>query len=193
VEEKVPRQGYILTAPGTSEGERLRQCWVTPDRPERFAVPYTYVDACKISNTVIKQHFVENGQPILFYLHPSIDSIGARAALIQRITVRFHSSAVFLPTIPFTDLPIIQQHSGGDPTATPQKAKVVLADPDTDIFQHLCKIYQGVPNKHVESYLWVKHCIDADEVNYTPLTFKNPGGRRAGEEYVVVLLLAWPS
>ena len=93
MEEKVPRQGYILTAPGTSEGERLRQCWVTPDRPERFAVPYTYVDACKISNTVIKQHFVENGQPILFYLHPSIDSIGARAALIQRITVRFHSSA----------------------------------------------------------------------------------------------------
>ena len=52
------------------------------------------------------------------------------------------------------------QHSGGDPTASAQSARVILADPNTEIFQHLVKTYQGEPDKYVESYLWVKKCIE---------------------------------
>jgi hypothetical protein len=74
------------------------------------------------------------------------------------------------------------QHSGGDPTASAQSARVILADPNTEVFQHLVKTYQGVPNKYIESYLWVKKCIEKGQVVYTPLVYKNPGGRRPGEE-----------
>src|SRR6266576_2226365 len=77
-----------------------------------------------------------------------------------------------------------KQHSGGDPTASAQSARVILADPNTEVFQHLVKTYQGVPNKYIESYLWVKKCIEKSQILYTPLVYKNPGGRRPGEEYV---------
>lgn len=73
-------------------------------------------------------------------------------------------------------------HSGGDPNASAQFARVILADPNTDVFHHLVKSYQGVPDKYVESYLWVKKCIERGQVSFTPLVYKNPGGRRAGEE-----------
>lgn len=79
-----------------------------------------------------------------------------------------------------------RQHSGGDATATAQSAKVILADPNTDVFQHLVKIYQGVPDKYIESYLWVKKCIEKGILTYTPLVYKNPGGRRPGEEYALL-------
>lgn len=46
------------------------------------------------------------------------------------------------------------------------------------------KTYQGETDKYVESYLWVKKCIDKGSVIYTPVVYKNPGGRRPGEEYV---------
>ena len=78
------------------------------------------------------------------------------------------------------------QHSGGDPTASAQLARVILADPNTEIFQHLVKTYQGEPDKYVESYLWVKKCIEKGQVIYTPVVYKNPGGRRPGEEWVHV-------
>ena len=79
------------------------------------------------------------------------------------------------------------QHSGGDPSASAQTARVILADPNTEIFQHLVKSYQGVPGKYVESYLWVKKCVEKGAVVYTPLVYKNPGGRRPGEECVIHL------
>ncbi|KAF8559234.1 hypothetical protein OG21DRAFT_1431173 [Imleria badia] len=159
VEGKVPRQGYVLTQPGSPEEERLRLCWISPDRPERHFVPYTYVDACKIAGMLLKQIFVENGGPIKMHIHPSIANVNARAALSQRI-----------------------MHSGGDPTASPQSARVILADPNTEVFQHLVKSYQGVPDKYIESYLWVKKCVEKGALVYTPLVYKNPGGRRPGEE-----------
>ena len=80
------------------------------------------------------------------------------------------------------------QHSGGDPTASAQSARVILADPNTEMFQHLVKTYQGDPDKFVESYLWVKKCIEKGQVIYTPVVYKNPGGRRPGEEYVNTIL-----
>ncbi|KAG6911844.1 hypothetical protein DXG01_000091 [Tephrocybe rancida] len=159
VEAKVPRQGYILVQPGTAEEERLRLCWSSPDRPERHFVPYTYVEACKIAGMLLKQIFVENGAPIGMHIHSSIANVNARTALSQRI-----------------------MHSGGDPHASAQSARVILADPTTEVFSHLVKTYQGVPDKFIESYLWVKKCIEKGTVVYTPLVYKNPGGRRPGEE-----------
>ncbi|KAI0374278.1 hypothetical protein BV20DRAFT_1033136 [Pilatotrama ljubarskyi] len=159
VEPKVPRAGFVLVQPGTAEEERLRLCWSTPDRPERYFVPYTYVEACKVSGMLLKQIFIHEGQPIRMHIDSSIANVNVRAALSARI-----------------------MHSGGDPTASAQSARVILADPNTDIFQHLVKTYQGEPNKYVESYLWVKKCIEKGQVIYTPVVYKNPGGRRPGEE-----------
>ncbi|KAI0048351.1 hypothetical protein FA95DRAFT_1539877 [Auriscalpium vulgare] len=159
VESKVPRTGFILTLPGTTEAERLRLCWSTIERPDRHFVPHTYVEACKIAGMLLKQIFVENGEPIKFHIDSSIANINARAALSARV-----------------------MHSGGDPTASAQSARVILADPNIEIFQHLVKSYQGIPDKYVESYLWVKKCVEKGTVMYTPLVYKNPGGRRPGEE-----------
>ena len=69
-----------------------------------------------------------------------------------------------------------------------QSATVILADPNTDIFGHLVKTYQGVSDTYIESYLWVKKCIEKGQVVYTPLVYKNPGGRRPGEEYAMRIL-----
>jgi hypothetical protein len=87
VEGKVPRQGYVLVQLGTAEEERLRLCWTSDDRPDRHFVPYTYVDACKIAGMLLKQIFVENGQPIKMNIHNSIANPNARTALSQRIMV----------------------------------------------------------------------------------------------------------
>jgi hypothetical protein len=87
VETKVPRNGYILVENGTSEEVRLRVCWSNADRPERYFVPYTYVEACKIAGMLLKQIFVENGSPIPMHIHHSIANVNARSALSQRIMV----------------------------------------------------------------------------------------------------------
>ncbi|THH20002.1 hypothetical protein EW146_g1267 [Bondarzewia mesenterica] len=159
VESKIPRQGFILIQPGTTDAERLRGCWRSVERPDRHFVPYSYVEACKIAGMLLKQIFVENGEPIKFHIDSSIANVNARAALSARV-----------------------MHSGGDPTASAQSARVILADPNTEVFQHLVKNYQGIPDKYVESYLWVKKCVEKGAVVYTPLVYKNPGGRRPGEE-----------
>ncbi|KAI0322677.1 hypothetical protein OF83DRAFT_546940 [Amylostereum chailletii] len=159
VEQKVPRQGFVLVQPGTQEADRLRLCWTSAERPERHFVPYTYIDACKIAGMLLKQIFVDKGEPIKLHIDPSIANPNARAALRARI-----------------------MHSGGDPSASAQSARVILADPNTEVFQHLVKTYQGVPEKYIESYLWVKKCVERGELSYTPVVYKNPGGRRPGEE-----------
>ncbi|KAI0348637.1 hypothetical protein BDW22DRAFT_1350886 [Trametopsis cervina] len=159
VETKVPRAGYIIVQPGSLEEERLKICWASPDRPERFFVPYTFVDACKINGSLLKQIFVRDGHPIRMHIDSSIANVNVRAALSQRI-----------------------MHSGGDPLASAQNAQVILADPNTEIFQKLVKTYQSQPDKYIESYLWVKQCVEQGQVSYTPVVYKNPGGRRAGEE-----------
>ncbi|CAK5280146.1 unnamed protein product [Mycena citricolor] len=160
VESKVPLHGFLLVQPGSPEGGRLYACWKSADRPERYFVPYTYVDACKVANVRLKQIFIENGEAIQMHIHASIANLNVRSALSQRI-----------------------MHSGGEPNATAEAARVILADPDTEVFQHLVKTYQGMPDKYIESYLWVKKCVEREAVIYTPLVYKNPGGRRPGEEY----------
>lgn len=127
---------------------------------------------------LLKQIFVENGEAIKFHIDSSIANINARAALSARIMVGY-CFVMYVMSTPLTN----PQHSGGDPSASAQTARVILADPNTEIFQHLVKSYQGVPGKYVESYLWVKKCVEKGAVVYTPLVYKNPGGRRPGEEY----------
>lgn len=178
VEAKVPRQGFVLIQPSSNEADRLKLCWESQDRPERHFVPYTYVEACKIAGMLLKQIFVENGEAIKFHIDSSIANINARAALGARIMVGY-CSVMYVMSYPLTN----PQHSGGDPSASAQTARVILADPNTEIFQHLVKSYQGVPGKYVESYLWVKKSVEKGTVVYTPLVYKNPGGRRPGEEY----------
>lgn len=103
VEQKVPRQGYILVQPGTAEEERLRLCWTSPDRPDRHFVPYTYVEACKIAGMLLKQIFVENGLPMCMHIHSSIANVNARSALSQRIMVCFLVISLFLSNCPSLD------------------------------------------------------------------------------------------
>ncbi|CAL1696051.1 unnamed protein product [Somion occarium] len=159
VESKVPRAGYILIQPGSPEGERLLTCWASGERPERFIVPYTWVDACRIHKLLLKPIFIVDGEPIRMHIDSSIANVNARALLSSRII-----------------------HSGGDPSASAQSARVILADPNTEVFQHLVKTYQGEPDKYVESYLWVKKCQERGVLSFTPVVYKNPGGRRPGEE-----------
>ena len=93
VEPKVPRAGFVLVQPGTAEEERLRLCWSTPERPERYFVPYSYVEACKINGMLLKQIFIHEGQPIRMHIDSSIANVNVRATLATRIMV---SPRIFL-------------------------------------------------------------------------------------------------
>ncbi|KAK7463742.1 hypothetical protein VKT23_005678 [Stygiomarasmius scandens] len=73
-------------------------------------------------------------------------------------------------------------HSGGNPFVSMEAARVILADPKTEVFNSLVKMFHHMPKKHIESIDWVNRCIERQEVIYTPLVYKNPGGRKAGEE-----------
>lgn len=66
----------------------MRLCWTSSDRPDRFFVPYSYIEACKIAGMLLKQIFVENGGPIPMHIHASIANPNARQALSSRIMVR---------------------------------------------------------------------------------------------------------
>lgn len=87
VEAKVPIQGFILVRPGSPEEERLRACWQKDDRPERYFVPYTYVEACEIAGKLLKQIFLINGKPMKMHIDVSIANVNARASLSARIQV----------------------------------------------------------------------------------------------------------
>jgi hypothetical protein len=113
----VPRQGYILVQPGTEEEERLRLCWAKPDRPERYFVPYTYVEACKIAGMLLKQIFVDKGVPVPMHIHQSILNVNARNALSQRIMARrvlFDISASLMMMIStLVAIPLLQPNPHG--------------------------------------------------------------------------------
>lgn len=97
VESKVPRAGYVLVQPGTTEEERLRLCWASPDRPERFFVPYTYVEACKIHGMLLKQIFLHRGSPIRMHIDSSIANVNVRATLSTRIMVSPSHPTTLIP------------------------------------------------------------------------------------------------
>lgn len=65
-----------------------------------------------------------------------------------------------------------------------EESDVILADPETDVFPQLTKKYHADGNKHIEPHTWIRSCIDRDICVYSAKTYKNPGGRRAGDESV---------
>ena len=100
MEEKIPRSGFILIVPGSPEGERLRLCWdKNQDRPDRFFVPFTYVDACNAAGTFLKQIFIENGEPIKFHIDSSIANINTRATLSLQIAVCIYDADYYGRTV----------------------------------------------------------------------------------------------
>lgn len=88
MEDKVPRAGYVLINPDTPEGHRLRACWLTPDRPERFIVPYTFVEICESKGALLKQTFVHEGRPMGIHIHQSIANVIVRGNIATMISVR---------------------------------------------------------------------------------------------------------
>jgi hypothetical protein len=76
------------------------------------------------------------------------------------------------------------QYSGGDPYSSEANADVILADPNTQVWASIVRDYQATPEKYIESFLWVKRCIERGAATFTSYVYKNPGGRRAGDEYV---------
>ena len=156
---------------------------------------------------LLKQIFIHEGKPIRMHIDSSIANVNVRATLATRIMV---SPRIFLHLYRWANevdrgwprgaqegqdglvgvhgcsglnacMAAFWRRSHGEA----QSARVILADPNTEIFQHLVKTYQGEPDKYVESYLWVKKCVEKGQVIYTPVIYKNPGGRRPGEEYVL--------
>ena len=63
-----------------------------------------------------------------------------------------------------------------------ETADVILADPTVEMFQLLIRLYQNWPDKHIESYMWVKKCVERGALVYTPFVYHNPGGRCSGEK-----------
>ena len=88
MEDKVPRAGYVLIKPDTPEGDRLRTCWLTVDRPERFIVPYTFVEACESEGVLLSQIFVHEGRPMGIHIHRSIANVVVRGNIATSISVR---------------------------------------------------------------------------------------------------------
>jgi hypothetical protein len=52
------------------------------------------------------------------------------------------------------------------------------------VWASIVRDYQATPEKYIESFLWVKRCIERGAATFTSYVYKNPGGRRAGDEYV---------
>jgi len=159
VDAKVPIKGYILIQPGTAEGERLQACWANADRPERYFVPYTWIDASREAGKMIPQIFVKDGAPIKMRIHSSIANLNSREVIATQIL-----------------------HAGGDPSAMDDDAAIILADPETDVYGEIVRHYQNDRLKTIESHLWVKKCIDRGIMFHSGTGYKNPGGRRPGDE-----------
>lgn len=78
----------MLIKPGTSEGYRLKSCWSAADRPERFFVPYTFVEICESRRMLLKQIFIHENRPMGIHIHPSIANVTVRGNIAATIMVR---------------------------------------------------------------------------------------------------------
>jgi len=88
VEDKIPRAGYVLIQPDTPEGHRLKSCWLTSDRPERFVVPYTFVEICESKGILLKQIFIHEDRPMGIHIHRTIANVIVRGNIAAIIAVR---------------------------------------------------------------------------------------------------------
>ena len=74
------------------------------------------------------------------------------------------------------------QHSGGRVVLDEASADVVISDKEEENFVNIVKHFSTSPQVHVEDHLWVKNCIDRGICVFSGIVWKNPGGRRAGNE-----------
>ncbi|KAK1223818.1 hypothetical protein PQX77_013342 [Marasmius sp. AFHP31] len=155
-----PSGSIVLIELGKPDAERLLRERTRPD-VRLHVVPYTYVEACQTAGALLKQIFVEEPgfQPMSIHIHESIQNPKFRDEITSRIL-----------------------YAGGNPFSTLQDARVIIADSKTPVFATLVKLTHHSPNKYVESLEWVNRCLEKESVSFTPHVYKNPGGRRAGEE-----------
>lgn len=78
----------MLIKPSTLEGDRLKSCWLTVDRPERFIVPYTFVEICESQGVLLRQIFIHEGRPMGVHIHRSIANVIVRGNVAAITTVR---------------------------------------------------------------------------------------------------------
>ncbi|KIK71132.1 hypothetical protein GYMLUDRAFT_33264 [Collybiopsis luxurians FD-317 M1] len=157
VDVNVPDKGYVLADLNSNEPERTRIFQLF--NPERWVVPLSYVESCKAMRIRLQPIFLDEGRPMHIHIHESIANINFRQKMCERI-----------------------MECAGYPYATVDSARVIIADVKTGVFNALVKMYQLTPHKYIESLEWVEKCVERQDVIFTPHVFKNPGGRRAGEE-----------
>jgi hypothetical protein len=87
VTNKVPINGFLLTAPGSQEEDRLKHLYISDKKPERFLVPYTFVDICLKSGKLIDQIFQSGGIPMGFNIQISHDKQKKRAAEMILVSI----------------------------------------------------------------------------------------------------------
>ncbi|KAE9410936.1 hypothetical protein BT96DRAFT_805018, partial [Gymnopus androsaceus JB14] len=156
IDDNIPDKGYILAELSSPQSQGLLQLF----KPDRWVVPFTYVEACKLEGSQLKPIFLEGGTPMPIHIHESIANLKFRATLYEKILF-----------------------CAGYPYATAETARVIIADSKTSVFNALVKHHQLTPHKYIESLEWVDKSIEKQEVSFTPHVFKNPGGRRAGEDF----------
>ena len=61
-------------------------------------------------------------------------------------------------------------------------ADVIISDKDAENFNEIVKRFVPYPQIQVEDHSWVKNCIDRGICVFTGTVWRNPGGRRAGDE-----------
>ncbi|THH03002.1 hypothetical protein EW145_g6613 [Phellinidium pouzarii] len=159
IETKVPIRGYVIIQPGTPEAERLSILWQVEERPYRYFLPYTWVNACKERGRLLSQVFVEKACPVKFHIHKSIANMKTREELCETITLH-----------------------GGNPHSAEENATVILASSQVEAFREMRKELQGSDVKFVENLKWLQTCIDQNLYYHSPNAVKNAGGRRPGDE-----------
>ncbi|KAL5535307.1 hypothetical protein ACEPAF_3401 [Sanghuangporus sanghuang] len=157
--EKVPIRGYVVISPGTPEADRLEAEWRVGDRPHRYFVPCSWIQACLECGRLITQVFIKDTYPVRIHIHRSIANVVSRQELADRISLH-----------------------GGDPNASFDEATVILASKDTEVYKTLRKDFQGREEKFVENLQWLDACIEQQFYHNSPNPVRNPGGRRAGDE-----------
>ncbi|KAL5495489.1 DLD2 [Sanghuangporus weigelae] len=157
--EKVPIRGYVVISPGTPEADRLEAEWRVEDRPHRYFVPCSWIQACLECGSLIPQVFIKDKYPVRIHIHRSIANVVSRQELADKISLH-----------------------GGNPNASFDEATVILASKDTEAYKTLRKDFQGREAKFVESLQWLDTCIEQQLYHNSPNPVRNPGGRRAGDE-----------
>ncbi|KAH8120088.1 hypothetical protein DFH11DRAFT_32037 [Phellopilus nigrolimitatus] len=159
LEERVPIRGYIVIQPGTAEAERLCATWQVEERPHRYFVPYTWVEACKQKGRLIRQIFVDNAFPVKIHIHKTIANVKIREEVADTISIH-----------------------GGNPDVSEEEATVILASSQVESYRDLRKEHQGSSDTFVENLKWLETCVKQEHYYHSPNQVKNPGGRRPGDE-----------